>query len=148
MKVKKIIPQDYGKLLFDIDIKSFSRDFDCPAKTVEEEVRYLTGSEVYLVYNGSKAIGLFAYKIDATDAEIMQVMFLPEFQNKGYGRKVMEIMLENLKNYYVKIIVHPRNKYALILYLKMGFVIYGWKDNYYGDGQPRLLLELKRSIVI
>lgn len=33
------------------------------------------------------------------------------------------------------------NASAIILYLKLGFEIYGLKENYYGDGQPRLLLK-------
>jgi ribosomal protein S18 acetylase RimI-like enzyme len=41
----------------------------------------------------------------------------------------------------VHLVVHPKNVGALLLYLKCGFEMYGWDENYYGDGQPRLLVK-------
>ena len=43
-------------------------------------------------------------------------------------------------------VTHPQNTGAIILYLEHGFKIVGWKDDYYGDGQPRLMLEYKPDV--
>jgi ribosomal protein S18 acetylase RimI-like enzyme len=39
-----------------------------------------------------------------------------------------------------ELVTHPENTSAIITYLKSGFKIKAWKDNYFGDGQPRILL--------
>ncbi len=143
MDLRKINPEEFGQLLFEIDNAAFTREFDLRARSVQEEVDYLRYSEVFLAYDGNKAIGLISYQLESDTAEIKTLAVIPEYQRKGIGKQLISEILKKLKGKRVHLVTHPKNTSAIILYLKSGFQIYGWKDNYYGDGEPRLLFELK-----
>ena len=74
-------------------------------------------------------------------AHVNDLTIKPEYQNQGLGSKGMEFLLDRLKNIpKIELVTHPKNNPAIRLYLKFGFEIEGWKDNFYGDGEPRLIL--------
>lgn len=138
MNIKKIDPIKNGQILFTLDNKAFTRDFDLTARNVQEEVNYLKDCEVYILYDKTRPIGFFAF----TDkGEIKTLVVAPEKQHQGYGKILMGKIFELNKKKKIYLVTHPQNSNALVFYLKSGFEIYGWKDNYYGDGQPRLLLQ-------
>jgi len=141
MTIKKVNLQDVGKELFLIDNAAFNRDFDLKARSVEEEVSYLQKSDIYGAYDEEKMVGFVAYEDRAGTTEIMSLAVIPEYQKKGIGKSLLSHVLAHLKDQKCELVTHPRNTPAIILYLKLGFEIYGLKENYYGDGQPRLLLK-------
>ncbi|PIQ71447.1 hypothetical protein COV87_03395 [Candidatus Roizmanbacteria bacterium CG11_big_fil_rev_8_21_14_0_20_37_16] len=140
MIIKKANLKEVGKDLFSIDNAAFNRDYDLKARSVEEEVNYLQSSVIYVAYESTKAIGFVAYE-DKQDIEIMSLAVIPEYQKNGIGKLLLNQVLSVLKNRKIHLVTHPRNTPAIVLYLKLGFIIYGLKENYYGDGQPRLLLK-------
>lgn len=139
LEFKKINPQDYGELLFKMDVKTFCREYDYPSNSVETTLDYLKNCIVYLVEIDKVTIGLFAYSEKDNEVEVKQIIVLPEFQNKGYGKKIVKKILELCKNKKVWLVTHPKNTGAIIVYLKNGFELSGWKENYYEDGQPRIV---------
>ena len=141
MEIKKVGPQEKGQELFDIDNAAFIRDFDLKARSIQEEVNYVKRSEVYVAYEDNKAIGFIAYENKKDFVEIMSVAVIPEQQKKGVAQKLFHEILPKIRGREIRLVTHPKNTPAIILYLKYGFEIYGWKDNYFGDGEPRLLLE-------
>lgn len=142
MRIEKVSLSEKAQELLDMDIKTFIRDFDLPARNVDEVISYLKSSVVYFVFEDEKVIGNFSYEEKNSQVEIKEVLVLPEFQGKGYGKKIMEYLLNLVKGRSVWLVTHPKNTPAIITYLKSGFVLTGWKDNYYGDNQPRLLFKL------
>lgn len=142
MRIKKISPIEKAQELLDMDIKTFTRDFDLPARNIDDVTSYLKDSEVYLVYEDNNVIGNFSYEEKDGRVEIKEVLVLPQYQSKGYGKKIMEYLLNLVKGKSVWLVTHPKNTPAIITYLKSGFVLTEWKDNYYGDGHPRLLFRL------
>lgn len=144
MEFKKINPKEYGEVLYQMDIKAFNRDFDYPSPSVELTLDFLKDCEVYLAYENKILVGLFAYKHDKNDIEVKQVIVLPQYQRKGFGKKIVKKLMELVKGNKVYLHTHPKNTAAIIIYLKNGFEITVWKDNYYGDGEPRLVFELNR----
>ncbi len=141
MIIKKVNLKKVGKDLFYIDNAAFTRDFDLKARSVKEEVDYLQNSEIYVAYEGAKTIGFIAYEDKRDSVEIISLAVVPEYQKKGIGKLLLTHILGILKKRKTHLVTHPRNTPAIILYLKLGFEIYGLKENYYGDGQPRLLLK-------
>ena len=93
-------------------------------------------------------VGFISYELkESSGAYINDLTILPEFQNKGVGSKVLDFVLERLKNAKrIELVTHPQNIPALKLYLKYGFEIVSWKENYYSDGEPRLILSKIRKI--
>jgi len=144
LKLKRASLQKNADILFEIDIKSFNRPFDCPAESAEQVKNYLKNCIVYLCYDGNKPVASFSYELREDDSvELMQMMVLPEYQKKGVGKFMTENFLRLAKGKKIHTVTHPQNTSAIILYLKHGFNIYGWKDDYYGDGQPRVLLRIE-----
>lgn len=144
MEIRKVSLFSNKKLFFEMDNKAFIRSYDLPARSIEEESHYLEKSEVYIVFESEKPIGFFAFENQGEKVEIKTVVVLPEYQNQGYGKVIMVKIKELTKPKPIILVTHPKNINALVVYLKSGFEIYGWKDNYYGDGQPRLLLTFPR----
>lgn len=130
-----------AKILFKLDNQALCRDFDLPSRNIQEQIDYLQGSEVYILYEGGNAIGFFSFKGEKNKVELLAIVVIPEEQGKGYGKIMMKKLLELTKRNMVKLVTHPKNSSAILFYLKSGFEIYSWKDNYYGDGEPRLLLK-------
>lgn len=141
MEFRKINPQEYGELLFRMDVQAFCRSFDYPSRSVEMTLDYLKDCEVFLAYKNGTPIGLFAYKKDAGAVEVKQIIVLPEYQGKGFGKVLVAKLLETVKDDKVWLVTHPKNSRAIVLYLKSGFTIKDWKNDYYGDGEPRIILQ-------
>jgi len=68
-----------------------------------------------------------------------------EYKGKGYGRQAMIQLLKKMVKYArVELVVHPDNNSALSLYLSLGFIIESRNENYFGNGQPRLVMVKKK----
>jgi ribosomal protein S18 acetylase RimI-like enzyme len=119
-----------------IGLKLYSGYFN--EKEVEE---YVKNSIVYLIKNNDDIAGSISYDvIDSNHADISGLVIKPEFQRQGFGRKAMELLFEKLKDYKkLSLCVHPDN-HARNLYESFGFKVESRKENYFGDGEPRLLM--------
>lgn len=109
----------------------------------EEEIKdYIKNSTVIIMYLGEDPIGTVSFE-EKKDGSIYfnGLTIKPEYQGRGYAKKAMEEALNRSagKTSFV-LSVHPENSIAIAIYLKLGFVIKFWKDDYYGDGEPRLVL--------
>lgn len=116
----------------------------------EDESRgYLKKSIAYLVLLDGKPIGTISYELkDADHAYIDSMTMRPEYQGKGYATKAFEWLLDHIRREGIQkidLVTHPHNRNALQIYLKHGFVIEGWIDNYFGDGEPRIKLVLEKQ---
>lgn len=108
----------------------------------EEEIKeYITKSEVYIILQKNNPIGTVSYEIKK-DGHIMfnGLTVLPKYRNKGIGLAAVEKILKKDGNRKAELVTHPENTAALIIYLKLGFKLKSWKDNYFGDGEPRVIL--------
>lgn len=109
----------------------------------EEEIKKSIKNEiVYFIEKEGILVGRIAYEIKNKDhAYLSDLVIKPEFQNQGIAREALALILEELKDKKeINLVVHPKNTPALLLYLSSGFIIESWKDNYFGDGEPRLIL--------
>lgn len=104
-------------------------------------------NEVYFIKIDDKIIGSTEYQIKSSDeAYLSGLVILPEFQGKGIARKAIEFRLEKIKDMKrIWVVTHPENKKILKLYESLGFKVESRKENYYGDGEPRLVLSLNKS---
>jgi ribosomal protein S18 acetylase RimI-like enzyme len=143
MKIVKVDSIKEASVLFELDNKAFHRDFDLPSRNVQEQIDYLHGCDVYMLYDEGKPVGFFAFKKENDKIEVKAIVVTPEKQGKGHGKTMMKHLLELTAGNTLYLVTHPKNSSAITYYLKSGFEIYGWKDNYYGDGEPRLLLKRK-----
>lgn len=111
-----------------------------PITDMEELKSYFSKSTIYKVTSGKLLVGYCAYELATNTAEITALLVLSEFQKKGVGECMLKKMMEELDAIQnIKVITSPENAVALRLYLKYGFIVKEWKENYW-QGQPRLVL--------
>lgn len=123
---------------------------DCPlfcvAADQEEFGACLKQNTFFIIYKADEVAGYCAYGERNKDlAEIHSMAILKQFRRKGIGTQALEMMLEKLRDYKtIMVFTHPENNNSLRLYLKHGFVIKEWRENYFGN-QPRLALYKENS---
>lgn len=108
----------------------------------EEAKEEIENNEVYFILKDNKIVGSTEYQIKSPKhAYLSGLVILPEFQGQGIAREAVKFRLEKLKDVdRVDLVTHPHNSKIITLYLSLGFYVESWKDNYYGDGEPRLVL--------
>lgn len=116
------------------------------ARVKEDEIKnFIKNDVVFLIKRQDKNIGLVSYEIvKRKTAHINGLVVNPKFRGKGYARQAMLLLLKKMRQFpRIELVVHPRNTPAVSLYLSLGFIIESWKNNYFGDGEPRLVLVKK-----
>ena len=117
-----------------------------PMLEADEWQEELQKGKVFLIEKDNAVIGDLSYEQKGTDhVYISGLVVSPEFQGQGIAREVLTNLLRELKDVQrVDMVTHPDNHRALNLYQSLGFVIESRKENYYGDGEPRLVLVLQK----
>jgi [ribosomal protein S18]-alanine N-acetyltransferase len=109
----------------------------------EEEIRdeYLKNETVYLMENDGIIVGSISFEVkDDGHACVGGLVVKTEFQKQGFAKQAMSLLLEKLKNFRkLSLVVHPDN-HAVKLYESFGFVVQSREENYFGDGEPRLIM--------
>lgn len=82
----------------------------------------------FLIVSSKELIGTLKYREHENRVEIMQIQIHPVFQGKGFGRRVLDQVIENSKPKFVELTVLKENP-ALKLYERLGFHITG-EDQY------------------
>ena len=106
----------------------------------------LQNNTVYLIERDNIVVGNVSYeKMDNDRAYISGLVVDPRFQSRGIARGAIMQVLEELKDFKrIDLVTHPENHIALGLYHSLGFVTESRQENYYGDGEPRLVLVLQK----
>lgn len=133
--------KDDWKLISSLE-KSVASNIYYPIIKEKEVKDYIKKSNVYIVEKDGKPIGTVSYEKKSKDyAYIDGLVVIPEFQNKGYGSNSISWLMKKLVGFNkVGLVTHPHNPKTIVIYLKNGFSIEGWKDDYFGDGEPRIIL--------
>mgnify|MGYP001588459236 CR=1 FL=1 len=108
----------------------------------EEALREIEGNDVRFIKIGEEIAGsVMLESKNPNHTYISGLVVPPRFQGMGVGKKVMEIVLKELAGKErVDLVVHPENEKAVSLYKSLGFYIESRQENYYGDGEPRLIM--------
>lgn len=113
----------------------------------EEIAEWIENEVIYLIENDDVIVGSICYKIEDSDhADISGLIIKPEFQKQGFARQAMNLLLTELKDFKkLSLVVHPDN-HAVKLYESFGFALESREENYWGEGEPRLIM-VKNKIV-
>lgn len=140
IKFKQVSIEDW-KLVEEIE-KGAASIFFCPCENEKGYKKYIKESEVFFIMQDGKAIGTISYKAEKDGTILINgLTVLPDYRGKGVATNAMKKLLTDLGDQNYTLLVHPENTAALLIYLRLGFVITEWKDNYFGNGQPRLYLK-------
>lgn len=128
------------------DIEDTANSNTYSARTTTEELkRFILNDKVFLIRNEQEVVGLVSFEVHKNTAHCNSLVIYPKFRRMGFGNAAMSLMLKKMTKYQrVELVVHPRNNPAIMLYLSLGFIIESWRENYFGDGEPRLVM-IKKS---
>lgn len=144
LSFRKLKEEDYSEVLEILDLvflkekpPGFSWDRD---KLFHE----LILANTYGVFENESIVGFLAYRHSHEANEITVLASHPDFQGRGHMKRLLEQVFnsENRSSQWW-LEVHEKNKRALELYLKCGFVITGRRRYYYPDGGDALLMSHK-----
>jgi ribosomal protein S18 acetylase RimI-like enzyme len=82
----------------------------------------------FLVRHNGSTIGTLKYQQSGSTIDIMQLQVHPDYQNKGYGKAIMQQIIAEFGVKTVTLTVLKDNP-AYQLYLRLGFKLVG-EDNY------------------
>jgi len=138
---RKVTPEDVDAYLelekTTIGQKMYSRISD-----KEEALKEFLKNEVYLIYKGDRLVGSTEFEMKSPDhAYLSGLVIHPDFQGQGIGREAVLFRLEKLKGVKrIDLVTHPENFRIINLYQSLGFKIEKRIENYFGDGEPRVML--------
>lgn len=92
------------------------------------------GNDCWVVEQDKRLIGHGILSIVAGECHLLNVCIVPEFQDAGRGRRLVEYMLERARKLAANTIfleVRPSTAAAYHLYISMGFNEVGTRKGYY-----------------
>ena len=90
-------------------------------------------------------MGFGGVAFNGVDADIQTMVIKPEYQKKGYGKKLLDALLEKIKENKVNRVfleVVAGNKPAISLYLSRKFEQIAKRTNYYPNGSDAVIMQL------
>ena len=108
----------------------------------KEALQEFSENEVYLIYKDGELVGSTEFEMKSPDhAYLAGVVIHPDFQGQGIAREAALFRLKKLKGVKrVDVVTHPKNFKIINLYQSLGFKIEKRIENYFGDGEPRVIL--------
>lgn len=97
-----------------------------------------------LIYELNKnIIGYIGYRINDNYAELLNFLIDPDYQQKGYGIKIFNNILKDLRNKNITSLileVRSKNEKAISFYQKYNYKLINTYKNYYKDDDALVLL--------
>lgn len=113
-----------------------------PVGGVDEALREIAENVLYLSMLRDECVGSAAYRVRPDGSVyISNVVVDLKYRRRGFARAVLSRILEiNARAPRIDLATHPDNVHALKLYASFGFRVESRRENYFGDGEPRLVL--------
>jgi ribosomal protein S18 acetylase RimI-like enzyme len=102
----------------------------------------ITSNVFYFVEVDGALAATAAWKLrDDGSAYLSNIAVDPDFRRRGIARAASLFLLQEAKGCTrIDLVTHPDNAAAIALYRSLGFAIESRKENYFGDGEPRLVM--------
>jgi ribosomal protein S18 acetylase RimI-like enzyme len=106
-----------------------------------EEIKRNT---ICFIKMGDIVVGTAAYRLRADKSVYISNLAVdPAYRGQGVARATMLLILGKCNQApRVDLVTHPENNNAFQLYTSLGSKVESRKENYFGDGEPRLVLVL------
>ena len=99
------------------------------------------GVSFYVIENDDVVIGYIGRYYFFQEAEVLNFVVDESYQRQGYGQKLFDKMVENMKNIKkITLEVRASNIKGINFYTKNGFKQVGVRKKYYKNGEDALLL--------
>jgi ribosomal protein S18 acetylase RimI-like enzyme len=124
-----------------LERKSTSRIYG-PIGAMEDALREISENTLFFIKKVEIIVGTAAYRVRPDSSVYISCVAIdPAYRRQGIARAAMTYILEKTNDASrIDLVTHPENANALRLYASLGFKIESRRENYYGDGEPRLVL--------
>jgi ribosomal protein S18 acetylase RimI-like enzyme len=142
--LEQATPADLQAII-ELESKVASRTY-VPLGDEQQLIAIMAKGPIYKIKQREELAGIIAY-YPKEDGSIYIVALVtdPKYRGQHLGREAMIKILEEIKDTpKIWLITHPDNP-AVKLYESLGFTITERKENYFGDGEARLVLTLIHS---
>ncbi|MES2408716.1 MAG: GNAT family N-acetyltransferase [Patescibacteria group bacterium] len=116
-----------------------------PVTDFEREV---SRGPVLMIRQNGDVVGAVSFRMEPDESVYINTFTIdPKYQGQGIGKAALSqvLDLEEVKRAVkVWLVTHPQNE-AVKLYESAGFKKGETKENYFGDGEPRLILTLEHT---
>ncbi len=92
---------------------------------------------------GGRMVGFAMYRIVAGEGELLNLAVDPTARRTGVGRALLREMMRLAEVWHLE--VRESNAAAIGLYLSAGYLEFGRRAGYYGDGEAALLFSAKTA---
>lgn len=119
------------------DLKVYSGTYSRDEWTEELKI-----GVVYIIERNGVPVGDVMYEKKSEGYfYIDKILVLPEHQGQGIAKIAMEYILSEIgEAKRIDLVTHPENNKAVNLYASLGFAIESRKEDYFGDGEPRIVM--------
>ncbi len=142
----------YADISTVMDIETIAYSFPWTQQNFKDCLR-TGGYSVKVLELNSSLVGYGIMLVAANEAQILNLCVKPNMQHRGYGRQILNQLLEYAKQKCAKSVfleVRVSNKIAVNLYHKSGFNQIGLRKNYYPNGknerEDALILALEINV--
>jgi len=106
-------------------------------------------NEYYLDVRDGRIVATGAFRRrENASAYLSNIAVHPEMRRRGLGRAMMRHLISCCDDVpTIDLAVHPENEPACSLYVSLGFVPTRRQENFFGDGEPRLIMVRSRRAV-
>ncbi len=112
-------------------------------KMLYDEILYNDMAHYYVMTYGETRVGYVGLWVTRPNAEIINIAVLPEFQGRGYGKRLMQKAVSICQEQQVELLsleVRKSKEAAIKFYLGFGFEIKHVRKNYYQDHEDAFLM--------
>ena len=105
-------------------------------------LKEISNHTYYFIMRDNKIVGTAAYSVrEDASCYISGMAVSPECRGQGIARAAMEFLLKKCDDSWrVDLVTHPENFRSIPLYESFGFVTELTIENFYGDGEPRIIM--------
>lgn len=124
-------------------MRSVQSRINRPITNRHDAVAVIRSGTTFMIQDGDEAVGaLVCSEIAPNRFYLSEFAICPSAQGQGIGKRALEKMLSECLTVGCEcsLHTHPENTPARKLYESMGFVVREEIPDFFGDGEPRLLL--------
>jgi [ribosomal protein S18]-alanine N-acetyltransferase len=115
--------------------------------TEDEWKQSLAKSVVYLIFMGENVVGNISYEKKPDNVVYIDGFIVdPKYQKQGIGKETVRLIMDELQSAKrIELATHPENASAIKIYSSFGFIMKEKIENYFGDGEPRIIMVKENS---
>ncbi|HAT4125069.1 TPA: GNAT family N-acetyltransferase [Clostridium perfringens] len=108
--------EDILYLYNDVGWSSYTKDIDSLIKSIKNSLKVIS------VWDKDLLVGLIRVVGDGDSIIYIQdILILQKYQNRGIGKRLIEIILDKYKNVMQKVLLTDKEEKNILLYKKVGF---------------------------